>query len=56
MEDRFDAALNERLKSSGDRSAAESLVGLVEVGYAVGVLEIVLAERTSGPFVPMESD
>ena len=56
LPDPLDAALTERLKTSGANSKEEYLLRLVESDCATGELEQVLAERTRGPFAPLETD
>ena len=56
LPDDLDAALSERLKSSGAHSREEYLLGLVESDCAAGGLERVLAERMGGQFAPLEPD
>jgi hypothetical protein len=56
LPDPIDAALAERVKTSGARSKEEYLVSLVEADCAAGELERVLAERMGGPFAPLEPD
>jgi hypothetical protein len=52
----LDAALAERMKTSGARSKEEYLLSLVEFDCATGILESTLAERLAGPFAPLEPD
>jgi hypothetical protein len=52
----LDAALTERLKTSGASSEEEYLLRLVESDCVAGELERVLEERMGGPFDPLESD
>ncbi len=52
----LDAALAERVKSSGLSSKEEYLINLVESDCVGGPLEDVLAERLKGPFAPLEPD
>ena len=52
----LDAALTERLKSSGARSKEEYLISLVKSDCEAGALERVLVDRMGGVFAPLEPD
>ena len=56
LPDSLDAALAERVKVSGARSKEDYLVGLVEADCGGQELDQILAERTAGPFAPLERD
>ena len=56
LPEQLDASLSERVKTSGARSKAEYLLGLVELDCAEATLESLLMSRLGGPFAPLESD
>jgi hypothetical protein len=56
LPDPLDAALTERMRSSGARSKEEYLLQLIESDWAASELERVLTERSAGPFASLEAD
>jgi len=56
LPDPLDAACAERVVTSGARSKAKYLLGLVESDCTAGELERVLTKRMGGPFAPLEPD
>ena len=56
LSEQLDNSLEERVKTSGARSKAEYLLGLVELDCAEATLESVLMARLGGQFAPLEPD
>ena len=54
LSDSLDAALTKRAKDSGAESKEEYLIALVEADCGAQELDRVLADRSSGPFAPLE--